>query len=613
MSQPVRPRQPIGPLALDATLIGVAHVAAFLIMGRPPINYLGWLAATVLLILVSLGISLFRGAHRMQARHLGRVDLVNLGVTSLLVAIAAALLQMVLRVGFDEIHMARIPLATGAFTFMLLVTVRIAQGREPHLPGAENPANTLIVGAGDAGVLIYHEISRAPGSRYKVVGFVDDDVRKVSTTINGMPVVGTVDDVPRLVEQLGIEEILIAIPSASGEINRRIFHICSQTGARVQNLPSIAIRVFSEKPMVPLMREFQVEDLLRRAPIQADLSKARAFLGGERVLVTGGGGSIGSELARQVAALNPSQLILLGKGENSIFEIDRELREGKIIRSVPVICDVRDPQGLDLAMKEHKPRVVFHAAAHKHVPLMEANPIEAVRNNVFGTLNVAEACVRHGVGKFILVSTDKAVNPGNVMGASKRVAEMIVQALAGRSETGFAIVRFGNVLGSRGSLIPILRSQIDKGGPVTVTDPQMTRYFMTIPEAAQLIVQAGAFGGEGEVFILDMGEPVRILELAEDLIRMHGMRPGQDIPIEITGARPGEKIHEELFYEDEALEAMEDPRIRRVLSTERIAWPALRQALDDLARLCDEGDQDKVRTALLELSWGRSLPPVALD
>ncbi|MBX3096490.1 MAG: polysaccharide biosynthesis protein, partial [Fimbriimonadaceae bacterium] len=460
----------IAALTMDAVIVGMAHAATFLLMARPPVDYAQWSLMTLAVVAVAFGITFARGAHRIQARHLGRADILNLGVMSVLVAIACLVLQLILQIGADEISLSRIPIGTGAISFVFLVTARLIQGREGGNDQIEvEPRPTLIVGAGDAGELIYRELSRVRSSGYQIVGFVDDDLKKVQTTIHGVPVLGTIDDIPRLCESYEIDEILIAIPSASGETNRRIFHACAQTEARVQNLPSIAMRVFSEKPIVPLMREFQVEDLLRRAPIQADMNPARGYLGGERVMVTGGGGSIGSELARQVAALNPAQLILIGKGENSIFEIDRELRESGVARPTAIICDVRDPQGLDLAMRTHTPRVVFHAAAHKHVPLMESTPIEAVRNNVFGTLNVAEACIRHGVGKFILVSTDKAVNPGNIMGASKRVAEMIVQALAGRSDTGFAIVRFGNVLGSRGSLIPILRSQIDKGGPVTVT------------------------------------------------------------------------------------------------------------------------------------------------
>jgi FlaA1/EpsC-like NDP-sugar epimerase len=340
------------------------------------------------------------------------------------------------------------------------------------------------------------------------------------------------------------------------------------------------------------------------------MTPAARYLNGERVLITGGGGSIGSELARQVSSMSPASLILLGKGENSIFEIDQELRHSNVFQPMPVICDIRDRQGLDLVFKAHKPTVVFHAAAHKHVPLMEAVPIEAVRNNVFGTLHLAEEAIRNGVQKFILVSTDKAVNPSNVMGATKRVAEMIVSAMTSRSETSFSAVRFGNVLGSRGSLIPILKKQIMSGGPVTLTHPEMTRFFMTIPEAVQLIVQAGAMGEKGEIFILDMGDPVSIVGLAKDMIRLHGLVPGQDIELKFTGIRPGEKLREELAHAAEDLLPSGYEKISMVKSQKPVDWNWLKPQLDELDRLCNTGDEQAVRAFLMELAWGKTMPPM---
>jgi FlaA1/EpsC-like NDP-sugar epimerase len=353
-----------------------------------------------------------------------------------------------------------------------------------------------------------------------------------------------------------------------------------------------------------------VTDLLRRDCAVGEASPAMRYLSGERVLITGGGGSIGSELARQVAALAPASLIILGKGENSIFEIHQELRDANVQGCLPVVCDVRDVQALEQVFRQHTPTVVIHAAAHKHVPLMEDVPIEAIRNNVFGTLNLAEVAIRHGVQRFILVSTDKAVKPENVMGATKRVAEMTVSALAGRSETAFATVRFGNVLGSRGSLVPILRRQILAGGPVTLTHPEMTRFFMTIPEAVELILQAGAMGEKGEIFILDMGEPISIVQLATDMIRLHGLVPGEDIEIKYTGIRPGEKLHEELAAENEALLPSQNERISVVRPSVAADWHWLGQQLEDLKQLCDSGDVLAARAALMELAWGKTLPPV---
>lgn len=601
-------------LILDTVLTVIALFVA-IALGAGPSETTWWPLAGPLSV-AALGIYAWRGTHRSSSRHLGVFDILNVALATLIVAVLQAVIQAVSGVGNQIPDLYRVPIITWTFAFSGLIAARVAANfREiPGFGGTDaGAANTLIVGAGDAGEIVFRELNRGAEGGYRVVGFIDDDTEKHNLRIHGTPVLGGIDDIPALVKQHDIKEILIAIPSASGEVNRRIFKASSGTGARVRNLPSIAMLVYSERPMMPLMRAFQVEDLLRRAPVRTDSSRAKEYVGGERVLVTGGGGSIGSELVRQLAPLGPASLIVLGKGENSVFEIDRELRDSGIYQPTPVVCDVRDAQSLDMVFKQHLPRVVFHAAAHKHVPLMEANPIEAVRNNVFGTLNAAEASVRHGAHKFILVSTDKAVNPGNVMGATKRVAEMIVQSLAGRSETGMAIVRFGNVLGSRGSLVPILTRQIANGGPLTVTHPDMTRYFMTIPEAAQLIVQSGAFGNQGEIFILDMGQAVRIMELAEDLIRMHGLVPGQDIEIKITGIRPGEKIHEELTYADEPLEPLEDPRISRVQNTGRIDYQSLRAALDQLDKLCDEGNQDAVRAFLMELAWGRALPPVALD
>lgn len=601
------------PLIGDMILVLLAFLAsAALVGGEQELSR--WAILAPVVALVALGSFLWRGIHRIAPGKMGVFDVLNiygsLAVVFLTLVVAVRLSGVDLRIR----GVVGVPLLTALLASVGVIGVRVVQGFRT-IPGLDSRESVeskrvLIVGAGEGGELIFTELRRSP--EFSTVGFVDDDASKQGKQILGVPVLGPIERIPELVDQYGVEEIVIAIPSAGGELNRRIYHLCSQTKARVRNLPSIAMLVFAEKPLAPLLREFELEDLLRRKPVRADNSPAQSVVGGERVLITGGGGSIGGELARQVAKLGPAHLVLLGKGENSVFELDRELRDTGTFQSTPVVCDVRDRQALDLAFRTHQPRVVFHAAAHKHVPLMEAVPIEAVRNNIFGTLNAAQTAVSHGVKKFILVSTDKAVNPGNVMGATKRVAEMIVQAMAGRSETGFAIVRFGNVLGSRGSLVPILRRQIAHGGPVTVTHPEMTRYFMTIPEAAALIVQASAFGDEGQVFVLDMGEPVSILELAQDVIRMHGLEPGKDIEIKITGPRPGEKMHEELWYSGERLEESPDPRIFKVQAG-GLPWDVLKPALDELDALCAAGDPERVKVALMELAWGRSLPPVGLE
>ncbi len=343
---------------------------------------------------------------------------------------------------------------------------------------------------------------------------------------------------------------------------------------------------------------------MRREPTQVDPELVSSITTGESVLVTGGGGSIGSELARQVSGLNPAKLILLGKGENSLYEIEQELIQTTNLLPASVVADVRDPKAMEYAFAKHRPTVVFHAAAHKHVPLMQSNPIEAIRNNVFGTLCAVETSIRHGVKRFVLISTDKAVNPTSVMGATKRVAEMVVGAYASTSDTNFAVVRFGNVLGSRGSLIPLLKNQIARGGPVRVTHPDMTRYFMTIPEAVQLILQAGAKGNNGELFILDMGDPVKILDLAYDLIRLHGLVPHQDIEVKFIGPRPGEKLHEELTYSKEALVSTDHAKIN-MARTAPVDWDWLQRELSVLRELCNNGEQEQAHQFLMEMAWGK--------
>ncbi len=418
----------------------------------------------------------------------------------------------------------------------------------------QQPQRALIVGAGDGGEAVARDLKRRPHDGIIPVGFADDDPYKRRTRIHGLPVLGTTHDIPALVERHGADIILLAIPSAPGRVLRDIVARCERTTARLCIVPSVGEmldRGDGGAGRLGPLRDINIEDLLRRAPVRIDMDEIAKYIAGQRVLVTGAGGSIGSELCRQISSLNPARLILVGQGENSVFEIEQELIREYGCAPTAVIGDVKNRDRMEEIFLQEQPTVVFHAAAHKHVPLMEANPAEAVKNNVMGTRNVAQIATQFGVKKFIYVSTDKAVNPTSVMGATKRIGEMIIQSYARTTATEFAAVRFGNVLGSRGSVIPTMRKQIARGGPVTVTDPLMTRYFMTIPEAVQLILQAGAIGKKGEIFILDMGEPVRILDLARDLIRLSGYRPDSDIKIEFTGIRPGEKIFEELVYSEE--------------------------------------------------------------
>lgn len=468
---------------------------------------------------------------------------------------------------------------------------------------SEAKRRILILGAGSAAEMLLQDMSRGgPGS--VVVGLLDDDPHKIGSSVFGYRVLGKISDMQRIVKELQVSEVVLAIPSLNRENQRRVLGICEGVSVKLRMMPSISRQLAEAGQGLPALRDVAPEELLQRDAIETDMSEAADYVSGEVILITGGGGSIGSELARQLITLRPKQLILLGKGENSIFEAELELRQRGFGDVVPVIAGVRDRAAIDAVMREYRPTVVFHAAAHKHVPLMERVPIEAVQNNIFGTLNVAESAIEHGVKKFILISTDKAVNPTNVMGATKRAAEMVIMALAGRSDTQFAAVRFGNVLGSRGSLIPILKNQISKGGPITITDERMTRFFMTIPEAAQLVIQAGSHGGAGEIFILDMGEPVKIVDVARGLIALYGLEEGRDIELKFIGARPGEKIHEELSWESEDLERIDSGKILRLKSPGRLSWEELSVRLERLDELCRAGDAGAVRCELMDLVGG---------
>ena len=421
----------------------------------------------------------------------------------------------------------------------------------------------LICGAGTAGQLIVKELRTNPRLGMEPVGFVDDDSSKLGHRLSDVPVLGILKDIPRLVRMYQIEVLIIAMPSANGSTIRQVVRLAAGTGVHTQTIPGLS-EILSGRVNIASLREVEIQDLLRREPIQTDLSQVGSLATERTVMVTGAGGSIGSELCRQLAAVNPSRLVLLGHGENSIFDILNEIRERfPAVDAVPVIADVRARDRIQRVFAEHRPFAVFHAAAHKHVPLMEDNVVEAITNNVAGTRNVAEAAGAYGAEHFVLISTDKAVRPTSIMGATKRVAEYVVQAVGQRYGRNFAAVRFGNVLGSRGSVVPMFMRQIRAGGPVTVTHPEMRRYFMTIPEAVQLVLQAGALGNGGELFMLDMGEPVKIVDLARDLIRLSGLQEDTDIEIRFSGVRPGEKLYEEMFFSHEVAVPTDHPKILR--------------------------------------------------
>lgn len=413
---------------------------------------------------------------------------------------------------------------------------------------------TLVIGAGDAASTLLHELSKNKSPDMSIICCVDDAPEKVGRNIMGVEIMGTTEDIPELVERCEIETLLLAIPTVDEENKRRILGICNKTKCNVRILPDIVKLIADGKDILSRIRDVRVEDVLGRPEVELKDS-TNELITNKTVMVTGGGGSIGSELCRQIAMCSPKKLIVLDIYENSAYSIQQELlrRYGDRLNLQVLIASVRDSKKIDALFRANRPDVVFHAAAHKHVPLMEISPEEAVKNNVFGTYNVACAADRHGAERFVLISTDKAVNPTNVMGATKRVCEMIVQALAQKSKTKFVAVRFGNVLGSNGSVLPLFKEQIAAGGPVTVTDPEIVRFFMTIPEAVQLVLEAGQMGKGGEIFVLDMGKPVKILDLAENLIKLSGLIPYKDIQIQFTGLRPGEKLYEELLMDEEGV------------------------------------------------------------
>lgn len=607
-------------VAIDALLVVAATLAAFML------RYDQFAPATVLntrTVLTTLPVLVGLRLLALHLFHLYRIHWRYLSIHDLKLLVGAtttssvAFLAFLVLVGSGEQNEYSwgMQIIAWGITLLFHAGVRIAyrqmgemrifNPRTPQERRREEPRprqRAIVVGAGDAGEAVAREFQRRPQDGIVPVGFVDDDPLKRRIRIHGLPVLGTTADIPSLVEKFDADIILVALTNAPGEKLRDIVARCEQTTARLCILPSVAELVDGQSGRSPI-RDINIEDLLRRDPVQTDLGGIARYITGQRVLVTGAGGSIGSELCRQIATLNPARLLLVGHGENSIFEIQQELIRDFGFAPTALIGDVKDYARIEEIFLHERPTVVFHAAAHKHVPLMEANPQEAVKNNVLGTRNVATIAAQCGVRKFILVSSDKAVHPVSVMGATKRIGEMIIQSFAGHADTEFAAVRFGNVLGSRGSVIPVLRKQIAVGGPVTVTDPLMTRYFMTIPEAVQLILQAGALGRSGDIFILDMGEPIRILDLARDLIRLSGFRPDIDIKIQFTGIRPGEKLHEELVYDREGKErAHEKIFVARCGGIDRTA---LMYDVDRLIQLAEDGERpERLREEIMRVAQG---------
>jgi len=498
----------------------------------------------------------------------------------------------------------------GGFRFALRV---LAESQAANDKGMRAKAhNVLIIGAGDAGALVVREMQKNQWLNLHPIGYLDDDASKQKHQIHGVPVVGRLGDLNRVLTNRRVDEVIIAIPSADGKVVRMVTDVCRLKGVPFRTMPGL-FELIGGKVSVNRLREVDITDLLRREPAQIQNELVGAALTGKRVLVTGAGGSIGRELCRQIARWSPNALVMLGHGENSIFEATLELKEGFPDISIqPVIADIRDLPRMQSVFMNFRPQVVFHAAAHKHVPLMEGNVEEAITNNIIGTRNVVQVAQEVETDRLVLISTDKAVRPANVMGATKRIAEMLVLEAAQRTGRAFSVVRFGNVLGSRGSVVPLFKRQIAHGGPVTVTHPDMKRYFMTIPEAVYLVLQAAAMGQGGELFLLNMGQQVRILDLAEDLIRLSGLEPGKDIEVVFTGIRPGEKLSEDLWETDATYQPTAHPEIFRVQAEEANLPSALPLRVEELNRLARDGETTAILNLLDETIPGaavRAAPP----
>jgi FlaA1/EpsC-like NDP-sugar epimerase len=622
-------RHSLPQLAIDGALVALAYFLAYRVRFDQgvPARYQDLFEATIAwAVSASLVVfTLFR-LYQKWWRYIGQRDLIAVGqavVVATLALPAFVGLTHPVTVGSGTGKVA-VSVPTGVLVlYFLLMLVLVGGARFVARAVYERPLRgfrprkgarrVLIVGAGDGGRLVLREILRNPDLGLDPVGFVDDDPTKGGIRIEGVRVLGSTEELPRILDEVEPDEVTIAIPSAPGTLRARVVKACRARGIPVRTLPTVFELLQAGPEMVRQVREVQVEDILGREPVVMELDRVGAYLNGEVVMVTGAGGSIGSELSRQISRVGPRRLILIDHAEDNLFRIQRELEDDRHVHSsvlAAVLADCKEGERMREVFAEHRPTVVFHAAAYKHVGLMELNPVEAVRNNALATRLMARVAGESGVRRFVLVSTDKAVSPATVMGASKALAEFAVEAASQRwPETRFASVRFGNVLGSSGSVVPIFRRQIALGGPVTVTDERMTRYFMTIPEAVQLIIRSGNLGHGGEVFVLEMGEAVSIMQLARDMIELSGLDPERDIAVEIVGRRPGEKLHEELFN---PYERAQPTPAEKILRAEREARDpgVVEEMFDTISLLVLEGDAAGLATKVAELSAVREQPGV---
>lgn len=531
---------------------------------RIPDNYLEWMYEYLpAQIVCSLIIYYFFGLYQSLWRYAGINEMINIVGA----CFTATMLQWIVMwsIGWRmpiSYHVSVLVFSMGFVAFGRFATRILVEMKHRYfLPNVGSSVNVMIIGAGDAGRVLLKEFHESEYIEGRVVCFIDDDPEKIGKSLNGIPIVGGRDVIISTAKEYDISEIIVSIPTMTAKERSIILNICQETKCKVRMLPGV-YQLINGEVSISKLRQVEVEDLLGRDQIKVDLDSIMGYVSGKRVMVTGGGGSIGSELCRQIASKSPEMLIIVDIYENNAYDIQQELvHDYPDLELVVLIASVRNTNRINSIFQKYKPHIVYHAAAHKHVPLMETSPNEAIKNNVFGTLKTARAAGENGVEKFVMISTDKAVNPTNIMGASKRICEMIVQTLNREYNTEFVAVRFGNVLGSNGSVIPLFKKQIQHGGPVTVTHPDIIRYFMTISEAVSLVLQAGAYAKGGEIFVLDMGEPVKILDLAYNLIRLSGYTPNEEIKIEFTGLRPGEKLYEELLMDEEGLTKTENEMI----------------------------------------------------
>ncbi|MGH1393925.1 MAG: polysaccharide biosynthesis protein [Trichormus sp.] len=613
-------------IVIDSIIFGLTPLLALLLCSdgtsglQTYISELG--RVTVIFLLVKIIVLWNLRFYRFYWRYASIEELINIilymGIT--------AVIQMLIFYNLDlipYINIAKLPpslplidgLLSCIFVGGVRFSIRIIERTRQKYTVFSLQERVLIVGAGNAGIDLVEEMQRNPQLGFNPIAFIDDDPQKLNAKIRGIPVVGDRHIIPNVIQSLQIQKVIIAMPTVAGKIIREVVDICQATGIQTSTLPGIH-EILNNRVRIDSIRDVRIEDLLRREPVQTDIERVSQFLQGKTVLITGAGGSIGSELCRQIFQCQPNNIILLGHGENSVFNIQQELEQlvqslkysSNSPQNIPqistFIADIRVISRLEHTFHRFKPDVIFHAAAHKHVPLMELNPSEAITNNVIGTRNLLTLAQRYNVKHFVMISTDKAVNPTNVMGASKRVAEMLVLQAAKETGNHYVAVRFGNVLGSRGSVVPTFKKQIASGGPITVTHPDITRYFMTIPEAVQLVLQASVLGGSGEVLMLNMGKPVKIVDLAKELIKLSGYEVYKDIDIVFTGLRPGEKLFEELFVAGENYEPTEHEKLLIVKNASRIIPNTLALTVEELCIAAAKNDSNVIMLLLEKIVAG---------